>query len=100
MLLINIVCLFVCIVGKSGFSHSGGTWAEDFREYVVEKDTCAQGGQGNRRVENTVYSEFHYLYPSPDVIWLIKSKIMRWVGYVEIVGNRGGLYGVLVGRPQ
>jgi hypothetical protein len=57
---------------KLAFSHSGGTWAEGFREYVVEEDICAQEGQGNRRAEKTVYSEFHYQHPSPDIIWMIK----------------------------
>ena len=78
----------------------GGTWAEGFQEYVVEEDICARGGRGNRGVEKTVYSEFHNPYYSPDIIWVIKLKIMRWAGHVARLGERRGLYGVLVERPQ
>jgi hypothetical protein len=72
MFLIDVVCLSVCIVVKLGFSHSGGTWTEGFREYVVEEDIWAQGDEVTRGGEKTVYSEFHTLYPSPDVILMIK----------------------------
>jgi hypothetical protein len=30
---------------------------------------------------------------------VIKSRIMRWVGYVAGVGKRRGIYKVLVGKP-
>jgi hypothetical protein len=31
--------------------------------------------------------EFHNLYPSPDIIWQIKSRRMRWVGHVAPMGE-------------
>jgi hypothetical protein len=40
------------------------------------------------------------LYCSPDVVRVIKSRRMIWAGNVERVGERRGLYGVLVGKPE
>jgi hypothetical protein len=41
---------------------------------------------------------FYDMY-SPN-IWVIKSRRMRWVGYVAHVGKRRGAYRILVGRPE
>jgi hypothetical protein len=43
--------------------------------------------------------ELNYLYSSPDIVRVIKSRIMRWAQHVEGMGERRGLYGVLVGKP-
>jgi hypothetical protein len=44
--------------------------------------------------------ELHDMYSSPNVIWVIKSRRMRWVGHVACTGNRRGAYRVLVARPE
>jgi len=31
---------------------------------------------------------------------VIKSRRMRWAGHVECMGNRKGVYRVLVGKPE
>jgi hypothetical protein len=49
-----------------------------------------------RRLHN---EELHDLYSSPNVIRVIKSRRMRWAGYVARMGDRRGAYRVLVGRP-
>jgi len=40
------------------------------------------------------------LYSSPDIILVIKSKRIRWVGHVVCMRDRRGAYRVLVGKPQ
>jgi hypothetical protein len=40
------------------------------------------------------------VYPSPNIIWVTKSRRMRWVGHVERMGDRRGEYRVLVGKPE
>ena len=61
---------------------------------------------GPRRNEITegwrkLHSEdLHGLYWFPNNIWLIKSRIMRWVGHVACVGKRRGAHMVLVGKPE
>ena len=44
--------------------------------------------------------EIYDMYSSPNVIWVIKSRRMRWLGHVACTGNRRGAYKVLVGRPE
>jgi hypothetical protein len=44
--------------------------------------------------------ELHSPYSSPNIVRVIKSRKMRWVGHVSRMGERRGVYGVLVGRPE
>jgi len=40
------------------------------------------------------------MYPSPNIIQVIKSRRMRWVGHLAHMGERRGAYRVLVGKPE
>jgi hypothetical protein len=42
----------------------------------------------------------HGLYSSPNIVRVIKSRMMRWVGHVARVVEGRGVYRVLVGRPS
>jgi hypothetical protein len=44
--------------------------------------------------------ELHNLYSSSDIITQIKSRRMRWVGYMACMGEGRRVYGVLVGKPE
>jgi hypothetical protein len=44
--------------------------------------------------------ELNDLYCSSNIIWVIKSRRMDWAGHVECMGNRRGVYRVLVGKPE
>jgi len=44
--------------------------------------------------------ELNDLYCSPNIIRVIKSRIMRWAGHVERMGERRGIYRVLVDKPE
>jgi len=44
--------------------------------------------------------ELNDLYPSPNIFWVIKLRRMRLVGNVAHMGERGGEYRVLVGKPE
>ncbi|KAJ4439437.1 hypothetical protein ANN_07561 [Periplaneta americana] len=50
-----------------------------------------------RKLNNT---ELHALYSSPDIIRNIKSRCLRWAGYVARMGESRNAYRVLVGRPE
>jgi len=43
--------------------------------------------------------EFNVLYSSPNIVRVIKSRRMRWAGHVARMGERRGVYRVLVGKP-
>jgi len=40
------------------------------------------------------------LYPSPNIVRVIKSRRMRWAGHVASMGEERGVYRVLVGKPE
>jgi hypothetical protein len=44
--------------------------------------------------------EFHGLYSSLNIVRVIKSRRMRWVGLVACIGEGRGVYSVLIGRPK
>ena len=44
--------------------------------------------------------ELHDLYHSPNTIWVIKSRRMRWLGHVVCMGKRMGAYRVLMEKPE
>ena len=48
-----------------------------------------------RKLQN---EELTALYSSPNIIWLIKSRRMRWVGHVACMEARRGAHRVLVGK--
>jgi len=44
--------------------------------------------------------ELNVLYSSPNTFRVIKSRQMKWAGYVALIGERRGVHRVLVGRPE
>jgi len=44
--------------------------------------------------------ELNNLYSSPNIVRVIKSRIMRWAGHVARMGEGRGVYRVLVGKPE
>jgi hypothetical protein len=50
-----------------------------------------------RRLHN---EELNDLYSSPNIIRVIKSRRMRLAGHVARMGEKRGVYRILVGRPE
>ena len=50
-----------------------------------------------RRLHN---EELNDLYSSPNIVGVIKSRRMRWDGYVARMGEERGVYRVLVGKLE
>jgi hypothetical protein len=44
--------------------------------------------------------ELHSLYPSPNIVRVIKSRRMRWAEHVACMREGKNVYRVLVGRPK
>jgi hypothetical protein len=51
-------------------------------------------------VEKIENEELHNLYSAPNVIWMIKSRKMRWTGHVASLGDMINVYEILVGKPE
>jgi hypothetical protein len=44
--------------------------------------------------------ELHYLYSSPNIITMMKSRRMRWAGHVTRMGEKRNAYKILIGKPE
>jgi len=44
--------------------------------------------------------EINGLYSSPNIVRVIKSRRIRWLGHVARLGERRGVYRILVGKPE
>ena len=44
--------------------------------------------------------EINVLYSSPNIVRVIKSRRMRWAGHVTRMGEKRGVYRVLVRKPE
>ena len=51
-------------------------------------------------VDDINNEEVNDLYTSPNIIWVIKSRRMRWAGHVARMRKRSGVYRVLVGKLE
>jgi hypothetical protein len=47
-----------------------------------------------------IHEELNDLYCSPNIVQVIKSRRMRWAGHVACIGERRGVYRVLVGKSE
>jgi len=47
-----------------------------------------------------LHEELNVLYSPPNILRVIKSRIMRWVGHVARMGEERGVYRILVGKPE
>jgi len=50
-----------------------------------------------RRLHN---EELNNLYSPPNIVWVIKSRRMKWAGHVTHIVEERGMYRVLVGKPE
>jgi len=44
--------------------------------------------------------ELNGMYSSPNIVRVIKSRKIRWAGHIARIGERRGVYRVLVGKPE
>jgi len=50
-----------------------------------------------RRLHN---EELNDMYPSPNIVRVIKSRRMRWAGHVARMGEERVVYRVFLGKPE
>jgi len=63
----------------------------------MNKKFVYQVGNNKKKLHN---EEFNDLYPSPNIVRVIKSRRMRWAEHVARMGERRGVYRVLVGTSE
>jgi hypothetical protein len=58
------------------------------------------GGDEATRVWRKLYEELNDPYCSRNIGRVIKSRRIRWAGHVARMGEKSGIYKVLVGKPE
>jgi hypothetical protein len=85
------------------------TWSLTLREELmlrVFENRVLRRIFGPKRVEVTVdltklhNEELNDLYCSPIILRVIKSRRIRWSGHIVLMGDRIGMYRVLVGKRE
>jgi hypothetical protein len=51
-------------------------------------------------MEEVTDEELNDLYSLPNIVWVVKSRRMRWMGCVARMGEESGVHRVLVGKPE
>jgi hypothetical protein len=89
----------VNLVSMSKEKH--GLWA--FENVQLRKISVAKKDEVKTEWRKLYNEGLHHLYSSPNIIRVIKSRIMRWAGHTATMGEREsymGAYRVLVGKPE
>ena len=85
------------------------TWSLTLREerrLSVSENRVLRGMFGSKRDEETREwrklrnEELNDLYSTPYIVRVIKSRRLRWAGYTTRMGERRGVYRVLMGKPE
>jgi hypothetical protein len=72
----------------------------DFENRVLRRICGPKRGEVTGEWRKLHNEELNVLYSSPDVFRFIKSRRMRWTGHVARMGERRGVYRILVGKPE
>jgi hypothetical protein len=84
------------------------TWSLTLREErrlrVFENRVLRIFGPGRDEItgewRNLHNEELNDLYSSPNIVWVIRPRRMRWAVYVAHIGENRGVFRVLVGKPE
>jgi len=71
-----------------------------FENRVLRRIFGPKGDEGTGEWRKLHNEELHDLYCSPNIFRVIKSRRMGWTGQVALMGERRGIYRVLVGKPE
>jgi len=71
-----------------------------FRNRVLRKRFVRKRDEETEEWRRLYNEELFDLYSSTNIVQVMKSKRMRWVGCVVLRGARRGTYRVLVGKPK
>ena len=71
-----------------------------FENIVLRRIFGPRRGEAMGEWKRLHNEELNDLYSSPNIVWVIKSRRMRWVGYMARMGEKRGVYRVLVGKPE
>ena len=71
-----------------------------FENRVLRRIFGSEGDEVTGEWKKLHNEEPNDLYSTPNIVRVIKSRRMRWVGHVVRMGERKGVHRVLVGKPE
>jgi len=71
-----------------------------FENRVLRRIFWPKRGKVTREWRKLHNEELNDLYSSPNIVRVIKSRKIRWVGHMARMGERRDVYRVLVGKPE
>ena len=71
-----------------------------FENRALRRIFGLEGGEVKREWRKLHNEDLNDLYTSPNIFRVMKSRRMRWEVYVVLLGERRGVYRVLVGKPE
>jgi len=71
-----------------------------FENRVLRRTFAPKKDEVTRECRQLHNEELNDMYSSPNIVWVMKLRRMRWAGHVACMGERGGVYRVLVGKPE
>ena len=71
-----------------------------FENRVLRRIFGLKGDEKSGEWRKLHNEEMNDRYYTPNIVRVIKSRIMRWVGHVARMGEKRGLYWVLVVKPE
>jgi hypothetical protein len=81
---------------KANFDH----WTEVLEKRVLRRIFGRKRDQVTRGWRKLHNEKLHNMNFSPSVIWMIKSRRMRWTGHVARMVEKMNAYGILAGKPE
>jgi len=75
-------------------------WLRVFENRVLRRVFGAERDEVTKEWRKLHNEELNDLYCSPNTVRVIKSRRMRWAGHVARMGERRGVYRVLVGKLE
>jgi len=81
------------------------TWREErklrmFEKVILGRIFGPRSDEVTGEWKRLYNEELNNLYSSPNIVRVIKSRRMRWAGYVAHMGVERGVYRFLVGKPE
>jgi hypothetical protein len=71
-----------------------------FENRVLRRMFGPKGDEVTEEWRKLHNEELNDLYPSPNIFRVIKSRRMSWAEHVARMGEKRGVYRVLVGKPE
>jgi len=69
-------------------------------EHGVEENIWTEEGRVTGEWSRLNNEELNDLYSSPNNVWVIKSRRMRWAGHVARMGEERGVHRILLGKSE